>query len=37
VANHDIEVWFADLGQTIVEQRTVSELLPDAFGARNLK
>jgi len=37
VAGHDIEVWFADLGQTVTECRTISELLPDAFSARNLK
>jgi cytidine deaminase len=37
VANHDIEVWFADLGQTVIEWRTISQLLPVAFGARNLK
>ena len=37
VAEHDIEVWFADLEQRVIERRTISELLPDAFGARNLK
>jgi cytidine deaminase len=37
VAKHDIEVWYADLEQRVIERRTISELLPDAFGARNLK
>ena len=36
-ASHDIEVWYADLEQRVIERRTVSQLLPDAFGARNLK
>jgi cytidine deaminase len=32
LGGHDIEVWFADLGRTVVERRASSELLPDAFG-----
>jgi len=34
---HEIEVWFADLDRTVVERRTISELLPNAFDATNLK
>lgn len=37
LAGHDIEVWYADLERTIIERRTISELLPDAFTAGNLK
>lgn len=37
LGGHDIEVWFADLEQCVMERRTISELLPDAFNARNLK
>jgi cytidine deaminase len=33
----DIEVWYADLEQCTIERRTISELLPDAFDAGNLK
>jgi cytidine deaminase len=36
-AGHDIEVWFADLSGTLVQRRTISELLPDAFDAGTLK
>jgi cytidine deaminase len=34
---HEIEVWFADLDRKVVQRRTSSELLPDAFDATNLK
>lgn len=37
LGGHDIEVWFADLDQKVIERRTISELLPDSFDARNLK
>lgn len=37
LGGHDIEVWFADLEQSVIERRTLFELLPDAFSARNLK
>lgn len=37
LGKHDIEVWFADLDQKVIERRTISELLPDSFDARNLK
>jgi cytidine deaminase len=37
LGGHDIEVWFADLGQIVIERRTASQLLPDAFNAENLK
>jgi len=36
-AGHEIEVWFADLDRKVVERRTSSQLLPDAFDATNLK
>ena len=32
----DIEVWFGDLEGKVVQAKTISELLPDAFGPRNL-
>ena len=37
LGGQDMEVWFADLEQSVVERRTISELLPDSFDARNLK
>jgi len=37
LAGHDIEVWYADLERSMIERRTISELLPDAFSAGNLK
>lgn len=37
VGGEDIEVWFADLSGGNVQRRTISQLLPDAFGVRNLK
>ena len=37
LGGHDIEVWFGDLQQKTVIRRTISELLPDAFGPNNLK
>ena len=37
VGGHDIEVWFADLSGRAVQRRTISQLLPDAFGPDNLK
>ena len=37
LGRHDIVVWYADLDQKIIERRTISELLPDSFDARNLK
>ena len=36
VGRHDIEVWFSDLDGSVVERRTISELLPDAFDSENL-
>jgi len=36
-AGHDIEVWYADLDGKVVQRRTITELLPDAFDASNLK
>ena len=33
---HDVEVWFADLEGQVVERRTISQLLPDAFDAGHL-
>jgi cytidine deaminase len=36
VGRHDIEVWFSNLDGSIVEKRTISELLPDAFDSENL-
>jgi cytidine deaminase len=37
VGGHDIEVWFSDLNGRAVQRRTISELLPDAFGPDNLR
>jgi cytidine deaminase len=37
LGGRDIDVWFADLEQKVIERRSISELLPDAFSARNLK
>jgi cytidine deaminase len=34
---HQIEVWFGDLSGKVMQRRTISELLPDAFDAGNLK
>jgi cytidine deaminase len=34
---HEIEVWYGDLDGKVVERRTISELLPDAFDSGNLK
>lgn len=31
LSGRDIEVWFADLDFNVVERRTISALLPDAF------
>jgi cytidine deaminase len=32
----DIEIWFADLNGDAAQHRTISELLPDAFGRDNV-
>lgn len=37
LSGHDIEVWFSDLNGDAVQRRTISELLPEAFGPNNLK
>lgn len=37
VSGHNIEVWFTDLEQTILVQRTISDLLPDSFDASDLR
>lgn len=37
LGGYDIEVWYADLEQRVPIRRTISELLPDSFNARNLK
>jgi cytidine deaminase len=36
LAGCDIEVWYAGLRGSAVERRSAAELLPDAFGPRNL-
>lgn len=37
LGSHDIEVWFADLNGEHARRTTISQLLPSAFGAKNLK
>jgi cytidine deaminase len=37
LGKRDIEVWFADGSGKHAQRRTISELLPDSFGASNLK
>jgi cytidine deaminase len=37
VSGRDIEIWFGDLNGEAVQRRTISELLPDAFGPDTLK
>jgi cytidine deaminase len=37
IGGRDIEIWFADLDGRNAERRTISQLLPDAFGPNNLK
>ncbi|MGB8409351.1 MAG: cytidine deaminase [Gallionella sp.] len=34
---YDIEVWYADLDITCIKCKTISDLLPDSFGASSLK
>jgi len=36
LAGYDIEVWYGDLQGTVLEKRTIAQLLPDAFGRQCL-
>jgi cytidine deaminase len=36
LGGHDIVIWFADRDLTDPQSRTISDLLPDAFGGSNL-
>lgn len=37
VGRYDIEVWYSDLEGKTLRRRTISQLLPEAFDAGNLK
>jgi cytidine deaminase len=36
VAGHDVEVWYGGLDGKVLQRRTITELLPEAFGRGNL-